>query len=194
MKQQEIARLTKKERLGGAVGRFAENGYLKSSIKDITGQAGYAPGNFYRYWKSKDDMLLEIMETRFISYREKRDQSIKQVENLEQVLNVIFDFLETIIDDKNWSKVFLEFTVYASGKNALREKLNNNNYRLSNSLFADIVRPFIPEDVNPEKMGALNTALFEGFLIHNILGTQVLDKQDFREAALKLALQTGAGK
>jgi hypothetical protein len=37
-------------------------------------------------------------------------------------------------------------------------------------------------------MGALNTALFEGFLIHSILGTGTLQTRDVRLAARALAL------
>jgi len=191
MKQQEKSKITKTVLMNSAVEMFEQDGYLNTSINDITKRAGYAKGNFYRYWKSKDEMFLEIMETRFIRYREQREQTLLEAQNLEQAMTIILDFLEIIIEDKNWSKVFLEFTVYASGNNSLKERLNNSNYRLSNNIFADIIRPFIPETADPEKMGALNTALFEGFLIHNILGTGILDKEDFRKAALTLALQSG---
>ena len=88
-------------------------------------------------------------------------------------------------------KCFLEFTVHASRDEDLKRQLHKGVYRLSNEIFAELVEPFVNTGYSPEKMGALNTALFEGFLIHNILGTGLLSRDDFRRAAVTLALSMG---
>lgn len=186
-KRLERARQTKKELMEAAVSLFGEKGYNATTILEITERAGYAKGNFYRYWKSKDDIFLEIMEQRLKDYRKTRQDGLDNAKSIDDLMEVIVDFLETIIDDKNWSKVFLEFTMHAFSDEKLKKKLNSSNYRLSTDLFAQILSPFYKDYFRAKKLGALVTAIFEGFLIQQALGTQVIDKKDLREAIIILA-------
>lgn len=170
-----------------AVRLFGEKGFVATTVQEIAYRAGYAKGNFYRYWRSKDDIFLDIMENRLKEYREKRKEGLEKAKDVSEVMSVIVDFLETILDDKDWSRVFLEFTIYSFGKEEVKKKLNNSNYRLSTDLFAEILQPFYQDTESAKKLGALITALFEGFLIQKALNSKVIDKGDLREAILILS-------
>jgi len=170
---------------------FASKGFFATTVAEITARAGYAKGSFYRHFPGKDELALRIIEEKLKEYRRMRGDSMRRAESLEQAMHVIWDFLELIMQDRNWSRVFLEFTIHASRDQELKEKLNGGAYRLSNAIFAELLSGFTETDYPLEKIGALNTALFEGFLIHSILDTGVLDEQDVREAALSLALARG---
>ena len=132
--------------------------------------------------------MLAIIADKMQAYRAMRDTALESAASLTDVMNIILDFLETMIDDRNWCSIFLEFTIHASRNPQLRTQLNQSLYRLSNEIFEDIVAPHVRSGLPARKIGALNTALFEGFLIHSLLGTGTIDRQDFRQAALKLAL------
>ncbi len=190
-RQQEKSQQTKEELMASANELFGRKGFAATTIAEITKNAGYAKGSFYRHWEGKDEIILELIEIKLGSYREERARRIEKAENLEEVMNIIIDFLEGIMADKSWGKVFLEFTIHASRDEELRHKLNKSVYRLSNKTFAELVRKHVDTDFPLEKIGALNTALFEGFLIHSILETNRLDMADFRDAALTLALARG---
>ena len=190
-KQQEKSRQTREELMDAAVILFGEQGFAATSIAEITARAGYAKGSFYRHWDSKDAIFLQIVEAKLATYRQMRQHGTERAVGLEAVMNVIWDFLETIIDDRNWSKIFLEFTIHAARNDELRKELNRGKYRLSNEIFADLVKGHVETDYPPAKIGALNTALFEGFLIHSSLGTGVLEKKDVRRAAIRMALMNG---
>lgn len=41
---------------------FAENGYLSSTVKDITDEAGISVGTFYLYFKNKEDLLEKLYD------------------------------------------------------------------------------------------------------------------------------------
>ncbi len=185
-KQQEKSQQTADELMAVAMELFGVKGFSATSVSDITEQAGYAKGSFYRHFKSKDELFLRILAQKMTDYRDQRDRRIAAARNLEDVYAIIWDFLESIIQDKGWSASFLEFTLHASRNAELRTELNNGLYRLSNDIFADMVRPHLPNGYPPEKLGALNTALFEGFLIHNLLETGTIDSADIRRAALVL--------
>jgi AcrR family transcriptional regulator len=187
-KQQEKSLQTQRELLESAEKLFAAKGFVATTVAEITADAGYAKGNFYRHWQSKDEIMLAIIALKMQSYRAMRDSALDDATSLEEVMGRIIDFLETMIDDRNWSSVFLEFTIHASRNEELRSQLNQSIYRLSNDIFEDIVAPYVRGTYPPRKIGALNTALFEGFLIHSLLGTGTIDRADFRRAAMRLAL------
>ena len=192
-KQQEKSRQTMEELMASAIRLFGEQGYVQTSVTEITKDAGYAKGSFYRHWSSKDDLFLTIMERKFAAYREERDRRIQEAADLDEAMDVIWDFLEAIVEDHDWSTVFLEFTVYAARNEELRTRLNQGVYRLSNEIFAGLVQAHVRTGYPPEKIGALNTALFEGFLIHRALGTGDLETADVRRAAKAMALKKGLG-
>lgn len=187
-KQQEKSLQTQRELLDSAERLFGAKGFVATTVAEITADAGYAKGNFYRHWPSKDEIMLEIIAGKMQSYRRMRDETLRDAHTLEEVMEHILDFLDAMIDDRNWCSVFLEFTIHASRNEELRSQLNGSLYRLSNDIFEDIVGPFVQSGYPAAKIGALNTALFEGFLIHSLLGTGTIDRVDFRRAAMKLAL------
>lgn len=190
-KQQEKSQQTMQELMASALTLFESKGFSKTSVAEITDHAGYAKGSFYRHWNSKDELFLQIIEQKFKLYRAGRENRLDSATNLAEAMECIWDFLESIVTDKSWASIFLEFTVYSAHNDSLREMLTQSVYRLSNGLFADLVRDYVETDFPPEKIGALNTALFEGYLIHTSLGTQVLDFEDVREAAVAMALRNG---
>lgn len=191
-KQQEKSQQTMQELMASAIELFGSNGFIQTSVAEITEHAGYAKGSFYRHWNSKDELFLLIVEQKLKRYRAERNGKVDKAKNLEEAMNAIWDFLESIINDRNWSSIFLEFTVYSAKSEILRKLMNKSVYRLSNEIFAELVRNHVETDFPPEKIGALNTALFEGYLIHHSLGTQVLSLPDVRAAAIALALKNGA--
>lgn len=186
-RQQEKSRQTKEELLAAATMLFGLKGYAATTIAEITRAAGYAKGSFYSHWACKDDMFLEILERKMGEYRQTRSSRIDRARTFEECFDIIWDFLESIMDDMNWSRVFLEFTVHASRDERLKGELNRSKYRLNNEIFKELIGDYVLTDCPPEKIGSLNTALFEGFLIQNVLQTDVLSRADVRRAALTLA-------
>ncbi len=180
---------THDELRASAVYYFGEKGFNTTTISEITEHAGYAKGNFYRYWKSKDDLFLSIMEEKYRLYRSRRVDSLNQASSMDDVIEVIIDFLDQILDDGKWARVFLEFTIHAAGNDEVRQELNKGFYRLSSDLFADIVEPHRENPAFPsKKLGAIVTALFEGYLIQILLGSTGIDKEDLRQAIRTLVL------
>ncbi|MGX7265535.1 TetR/AcrR family transcriptional regulator [Enterococcus crotali] len=57
LKKSEITKLKLKE---AASQLFVSKNFDDTSISDITKQAGYAVGSFYKHWKRKEDLLLEL--------------------------------------------------------------------------------------------------------------------------------------
>jgi len=171
-----------------AVKTFSEMGFEEATISEITCEAGYAKGNFYRYWSSKGDIFLDIMGQKLKQHRDKRDEKLSKAKDFDEALEIVLDFLTTLLDDSRWADIFLEFTVHAAKTKDLREKLLQGVYRLSPEIFADIFDPFTNNKrAKMEKLGAVVTALFEGFLIQHQLGYRKFNSKDLREVIIVLA-------
>jgi len=186
-RQREKSELTKNELMKAAVKTFGEMGFDATTISEITCEAGYAKGNFYRYWSSKGDIFLDIMKQKLKQHREKRDERLAKAKDYDEALEIVLDFLSSFLDDSKWANIFLEFTVHAAKTRELREKLLNGVYRLSADIYADIFEPFTEKRAEMEKLGAVVTALFEGFLIQHQLGDKKFSVNDLNEVIRLLA-------
>jgi AcrR family transcriptional regulator len=60
--QQERSRLKRQKLLDAAMQLFHERGYEATSIEDIAKQAGVAVGGFYQHFRSKQQILLVLMD------------------------------------------------------------------------------------------------------------------------------------
>jgi AcrR family transcriptional regulator len=75
---------------------FSQKGYNEVTVADITSQAGIAKGTLYLYWKSKEDLFLEVIRDATQRLRFALVEAAGEVDDpLERVrvsVPVIFDF------------------------------------------------------------------------------------------------------
>ena len=69
----------RKELVDAAARLFAEKGYESTSVRDILDAVNGAPGMFYYYFKSKQDVYVAVMED-FISERMDRKCAVMEDE------------------------------------------------------------------------------------------------------------------
>ncbi|WP_297597451.1 TetR/AcrR family transcriptional regulator [uncultured Cetobacterium sp.] len=107
--------LTKRERIKRiATILFAANGIRNTKIEDIANVLGMAKGGFYYYFKSKEELLEEIMDNSVISRRE----FLKEVGDLdvsfEKKLKMIISRRLNLRDDRY--NLFLFAKIYENGE------------------------------------------------------------------------------
>jgi len=98
-----IKRLIKKDENGGsarekiikvAMRLFAEKGYSDASVNTIVREAGVSKGAFFHYWKSKEDLLRELLDT----YMSEMRQAYKLLSGLDipprEKIRRIFHYVE----------------------------------------------------------------------------------------------------
>ncbi|MEM4769209.1 MAG: TetR/AcrR family transcriptional regulator [Saccharolobus sp.] len=99
--------------INAAADLIAERGFLNTSINDITSRAGVAYGLFYFYFKSKHDILDELIkrfnkEMRY--YLKVNTMGIQDRIELEKV--GFKKFLQWMEDNKKYYKIFIEAQVH----------------------------------------------------------------------------------
>lgn len=86
----------RKELVDAAAYLFAEKGYENTSVRDILDAVGGAPGMFYYYFKSKQDIYVAVMED-FISERMSRKCEV--MEDDERSFDERISALRSLVED-----------------------------------------------------------------------------------------------
>lgn len=85
---------------------FAKEGFYNAKVSEIAELAGVADGTIYLYFKSKDDLLIQLFEDRVERINEKVRAAIASTEKatarLELLIGLYFDF---IADDRALAEV-----------------------------------------------------------------------------------------
>lgn len=110
---------------------FNDKGYHNTHIKDITGEAGISTGLFYKYFKDKDDIYIEIVKLL-----------------IEKEMEVVLDFKNRMAEDidkkqaiRNYIESRLEFITY---KRVMEEfnVLMNENEQIK-GFFEDVKKDYL---------------------------------------------------
>ena len=162
----------KKELIEVATKLFELKGYEKVSVRDILSEVNGAPGMFYYYFKSKEDIFLACMETYF-------DKKLKNKLGILQ--NKEIDYEERI-------KILRELIVkdisqFTTRYNFSKENsITDNSYRLWELIhyigkFIDVYSEFIIEGIENKKIennmgiNRENVRSFAAFILYGAVGT-----------------------
>ena len=99
--------------INAALDLISEKGFMNTSIGDITNRAGVAYGLFYFYFKTKNDVLDELIRQFNREMRHYLKVNTSGIEDRIEMEKVGFrKFLEWIDKNKKYYKVFIEAQVH----------------------------------------------------------------------------------
>lgn len=78
---------------------LSESGYRKLNIREIASRCGIAAGTLYNYYKSKQEIVGEILETEWNMMQRRIDQRIRTQENLIDKLEIVYAELSVLMRD-----------------------------------------------------------------------------------------------
>ena len=166
VKREEIIQAAKK--------LIIEKGYRKTSVQDITDEAGIAKGSFYTYFKSKD----YLMETLLIEKLENRSGTVKEIiaseGSLEEIIREYVKYYLTVsVDDAEFILVMTTMmrSVDSIGEVVI-ERLEKDKARRKQE-FINILKKFkdevdIKEERDYERYGLLVFGMINTFYINNL--------------------------
>lgn len=161
----KISEEKKKQRktdiLKTALRLFSQKGYYATSIDDITGEAGISKGLVYTYFKSKEEIFLELAEhwnefTENPSFEDELEQALSEEMTLTEKLICVWD--QTVRQwtevNLNFARIKFEFWLESSKNEALREKMKEKA-RASLNVVEKIILKTRPE-LDPEIAAAFS--------------------------------------
>ncbi|MCQ8211258.1 TetR/AcrR family transcriptional regulator [Cetobacterium somerae] len=179
--------MTKRDRIKRtATILFAANGIRNTKIEDIANVLGMAKGGFYYYFKSKEELLLEIMDNSVIS----RKEFLKEVGDLdvsfEEKLKMIVRRRLTLKDDRY--NLFLFAKIYENGEIGL----THDDYMKRDIIFSEFLtvnREHIKEEYRSEieKIRTMLSASLTTLLLYLITqtGIEVVDEESYKRMVEK---------
>nr|MBA3454015.1 TetR/AcrR family transcriptional regulator [Deltaproteobacteria bacterium] len=96
----------KRERiLAAAETVFAKHGFFAARVAEIAKEAGVADGTIYLYFKSKDDLLISLFETRMKQVNDELRAAIAAEPPRDQLRAFIRTYLRLIHDEPDAAEV-----------------------------------------------------------------------------------------
>ncbi len=109
--------------LGAAFNVFGENGYRKTTIKDIAGIAGIAPGSVYTYFDDKEDLFRNTVHLGLNTFYRELKRIISLPLPYEVKFNRVIDFGFDLF--MRIHPIFRGMFTEANQMNLLQENIDN---------------------------------------------------------------------
>lgn len=175
---------------------FIEKGFHQATTADLAKEAGVSMGLLYRYFKNKEDLVLQF------AGRE-RDETLRRIEAFAEAddwassLDGLIDVLVAEAFQVEYARLTFEVVAEASRNQVLRERLMADDLTLRRALTAALrrhqARSTLGAGLNAAMVAEVVTALFDGLLYRTLMNPQV-NRSALRKtlkAFLQAALTTG---
>jgi AcrR family transcriptional regulator len=169
----------KREILKSALACFAKKGFEAATIDDIVAHSGISKGAIYNYFKSKDEIYLELMgaNTRRILEELTSELSRQKTayEKMEYLFSVYLDRDLTVKRNIENSVVQFEFKLHSSRSEELISILNDRRKEYFIPLIAEILSEGqlsgeFAKDFNPELYADIFWSLIDGVSLQIVYG------------------------
>jgi AcrR family transcriptional regulator len=173
---------------------FTRNGFHATSMQDVLAEAGLSAGAVYRYFRSKDEIVVAIASEAVTEIAGALDSAFEADDPppLDEVLGAAFQAIQRIDAEQGVAKLALQVWGEAVRSPALAETLKGAIRRVRGSLTRLVqvyqARGLMPDDPPAEQVGRVLVGLLPGFVFqHALLGD--VDAATFR-AGLRALLAT----
>jgi AcrR family transcriptional regulator len=177
-----MKRLTRKEKqahtreclMHSAASVFARRGLQQASIDEVAEDAGFTKGAFYANFKNKEELFLAMLDERFAKRIEGIEAAISsEGSSAEKSRRYGETFARKLRADREWERLFFEFSAYALRDEDFREELVTR-YR---AMRERITAAFEAEDQDYgkeamlpyEQVALMTSAMSHGFELQKLL-------------------------
>lgn len=114
-----------RERLMRSAGTlFCRHGLERASVDEIAQAAGYTKGAFYSNFKSKEELILAMLDQRFGEEIDRIEAALGTDETPDEAArHAGEDVIRFMRSDPEWERLYLEFVVYAGRNDEFRQEL-----------------------------------------------------------------------
>lgn len=189
----DVSEERKDQILDAASEVFAKKGVHETRMDDIVKQSGLSKGTLYWYFKSKDEIVLNIFERIFS----------REFKDLENLVNEDGTATERLIRFANHTSedvkrmLCLMPLAYEFMGWAFRKKFVQNAFKLYINKFMDILVPVIQQgidsgefrDIDPQSAAITLGAIFEGTILLWVYDNNLVDTEKQIREGISLLLE-----
>jgi AcrR family transcriptional regulator len=175
---------------------FEEQGIGSASIEAIAAAAGFSRGAFYSNFKSKDELIIAMLEDHVERSIERHLDLLAQHENIDDFLNALKNMDRSKQDPLGRAPLLhMEMILFVARAEKRRPELAKR-LRARRKLVSDIVETSLkssgrPAPLNPAWTAAIVLALEDGFRLHRLIDPETTPADGFLRAISDLRRAMG---
>lgn len=183
--------LRKTEIVAAGQQQFLHKGYDATTIQDIIDSLGIAKGTFYHYFKSKDELLDEIIERMMADMSNRIRTILDTKKSAIEKFNDVFK-LGTLYKVENIDVfMVLMTTLYREENYIIRDRMFRSSIKKNGPIIAEIVTQGIKEGVfdtpYPEVIGEI--MINHGKILNEGIVNMILDPQGDPDKIIALMIR-----
>ncbi|MGH2709985.1 MAG: TetR/AcrR family transcriptional regulator [Actinomycetota bacterium] len=178
----------RKELMDAAVRVFTDKGISKTTVSDITDTAGVAKGTFYLYFDSKDQLLGALKERlidEILAHATQQYQRVGQEDWWALVDSVIESFVDFMLERRDMVHVLMQEGLSPETDQIFRECEERVDAMFASGIQAGIEAGAF-HSTDPEIMARFFHHAIDGYLIHEVLYGEDIDRERFLKGAKEL--------
>ncbi|MVT75294.1 TetR/AcrR family transcriptional regulator [Bradyrhizobium cajani] len=186
-----------RDRLFEAAARvFEEDGIGGASIEAIAAAAGFTRGAFYSNFKSKDELIIAMLEDHVAQSIRRNLDILAQHDNLDDFIAALRTMDRSKQDPLGRSPLLhMEMILFVARAEKRRPELAKR-LRARRKLVADIIEATLKGNgrghtLNPPWMASVVLALEDGFRLHRLIDPETTPSDSFLRAITDLRRRTG---
>lgn len=148
---------TRERLLQSAKELFSKKGYCETKVSDIVEKSGVAQGTFYIYFKSKEEIFLELVKSLHLDLMKNLEKYIKIEKDCQSLIkDFVKEFLTEVYNNREIAEIFFSqlFGLNQDFKKLYLKKISD----IQNLIFRVVNRYF------PEEESQILSTLILGFV------------------------------
>jgi len=148
---------TREKLLQSAKELFSKKGYYETKVSDIVEKSGVAQGTFYIYFKSKEEIFLELVKSLHLDLMKNLEKYIKIEKDCQSLIkDFVKEFLTEVYNNREIAEIFFSqlFGLNQDFKKLYLKKISD----IQNLIFRVVNRYF------PEEESQILSTLILGFV------------------------------
>jgi AcrR family transcriptional regulator len=172
---------------------FTQKGFSDARMDDIAGETGLSKGTLYLYFKSKDELIIAILDRIFQREFKTLENADYSTMSAEQAINM---FVETVSKD---IKIMLRLMpiAYEFLALAFRNKLVQEALKMYLNRYMDILTPIIQKgiddgefrQVDAKEVAIAAGAVMEGTILLWVYDRSLVEPEHHIRSGMKLLLE-----
>lgn len=170
---------------------FAENGFHATSISHIAQKANISKGLTYNYFKSKTEILNEIMEQGFNEIYDNLDMNHDGILTEEEFIFFIRENFRLVRENLQYWKLFFSLLLQPKVSATFSEQYKEKAEPIFNMFYQFIVSS---ESKNPESDLMAVAAMIEGAFLYVVAAPDVFPMEMMEDAVISNSLKIIKGQ
>ena len=143
-KPQERTAITRDRLLRAAEQVFTQHGYEGAQLEEIAKAADFSKGALYAHFKSKEDLLLALAQTKAGLYQAKLRHALHTAPTRGAKVAAFRRFYVKLSEDRAWALLILEVKLFITRHPDVKERLRQAEQELEDSVEKALVELFGP--------------------------------------------------